>query len=40
MLVKKNGEVYIVASNLVEKVMKEERRILSTHKGDEFVGTH
>ncbi|MDR6551826.1 isoleucine--tRNA ligase [Paenibacillus qinlingensis] len=37
--VKQNGEVYILASNLVEKVMKENYEILSTHKGSEFVGT-
>ncbi|NEW08963.1 isoleucine--tRNA ligase [Paenibacillus sp. SYP-B3998] len=36
--VKKNNEVYIVAKNLVEKVMKEEYEIVSTHKGSEFVG--
>ncbi|MEI7026233.1 isoleucine--tRNA ligase [Paenibacillus sp. y28] len=37
--VKKQGEVYIVASNLAEKVMKEDYEILSSHKGSEFVGT-
>lgn len=37
--VKKNGEVYIVAEKLVEKVMKEDYEILSTHRGSEFVGT-
>ncbi|OCT14851.1 isoleucine--tRNA ligase [Paenibacillus pectinilyticus] len=37
--VKKHDEVYIVASNLVEKVMKEDYEILSTHKGAEFIGT-
>lgn len=37
--VKKNGEVYVVAKNLVEKVLKEDYEILSTHKGLEFVGT-
>jgi isoleucyl-tRNA synthetase len=36
--VKQNGEVYILAKNLVEKVMKDEYEILSTHKGSEFVG--
>ncbi|TPG71113.1 isoleucine--tRNA ligase [Brevibacillus laterosporus] len=37
--VKQNGEVYVVAKNLVEKVLKEDYEILSTHKGLEFVGT-
>ena len=37
--VKQNGEVYILARNLVEKVMKENYEILSMHKGSEFVGT-
>lgn len=37
--VKQNGEVYVVAKNLVEKVLKENYEILSTHKGLEFVGT-
>ncbi|NQX58193.1 isoleucine--tRNA ligase [Paenibacillus qinlingensis] len=37
--VKQNGEVYIVASNLVEKIIKGEYELLSTHKGSEFVGT-
>lgn len=36
--VKKDGEVYIVAKNLVEDVMKEDFEILSTHKGSEFIG--
>ena len=36
--VKKNDEVYIVAKNLVEDVMKEEFEVLSTHKGSEFIG--
>lgn len=36
--VKQNGEVYIVAKNLVEKVMSGDFEILSTHKGAEFVG--
>lgn len=36
--VKQDGETYIVASNLVEKVMKGEYEVLSTHKGAEFVG--
>ena len=30
---KKNGKVYIIAKNLVEKVLKEDYEILSTHKG-------
>ncbi|KRF41816.1 isoleucine--tRNA ligase [Paenibacillus sp. Soil787] len=37
--VKQNGEVYIVAKNLVEKVFKQDYEILSEHKGLEFVGT-
>ncbi|NOU94573.1 isoleucine--tRNA ligase [Paenibacillus sp. LMG 31456] len=37
--VKHNGEVYIVANNLVEKLFKEDYEIVSTHKGAEFVGT-
>jgi isoleucyl-tRNA synthetase len=37
--VKQDGEVFIVAKNLVEKVMKEGSEILSEHKGAEFVGT-
>ncbi len=37
--VKQNGEVYVVAKNLAEKVLKENYEILSTHKGSEFVGT-
>lgn len=35
----KNGEVYVVAKNLVESVMKDDFVILSTHKGAEFIGT-
>lgn len=37
--VKQNGEIYVVAKNLVEKVLKDNYEILSTHKGSEFVGT-
>ncbi|CAN7524542.1 isoleucine--tRNA ligase [Paenibacillus sp. LjRoot153] len=37
--VKQNGEVYIVASNLVNTVIKGEYELLSTHRGSEFVGT-
>ncbi|NOU68997.1 isoleucine--tRNA ligase [Paenibacillus sp. LMG 31461] len=37
--VKQHGEVYIVAHNLVDKIMKGEYELLSTHKGAEFVGT-
>ena len=37
--VKQKGEVYIVAKNLVEKVLKQDYEILSVHKGSEFVGT-
>ncbi|MGC5328067.1 isoleucine--tRNA ligase [Brevibacillus sp. SYSU BS000544] len=36
---KQNGEIYVVAKNLVEKVLKDNYEILSTHKGSEFVGT-
>jgi isoleucyl-tRNA synthetase len=36
---KKNGKVYVIAKNLAEKVLKEDYEILSTHKGEEFVGT-
>jgi isoleucyl-tRNA synthetase len=36
--VKQNGEVYVVAEKLAEKVMKEDYEILSRHKGSEFVG--
>lgn len=34
----KNGEVYIVAQNLAESVLKEDYEILSTFKGAELVG--
>ncbi|MFX3636297.1 MAG: isoleucine--tRNA ligase [Candidatus Pristimantibacillus sp.] len=34
----KNGEVYIVAQNLAESVLKEDYEILSTFKGSELVG--
>ncbi|MFD0695592.1 isoleucine--tRNA ligase [Paenibacillus sp. GCM10027628] len=37
--VKWQGEVYIVARNLVEKVFRQDYEILSAHKGSEFVGT-
>jgi isoleucyl-tRNA synthetase len=36
--VKYNGEVYVAAVNLLEKVMKSDYEILSVHKGSEFVG--
>lgn len=36
--VKKDGEVYIVAKNRVEEVMKEDYEVLSMHRGSEFVG--
>lgn len=36
--VKQNGEVFVVASKLVEKVFKEDFEIVSSHKGSEFVG--
>ncbi|MBP1967512.1 isoleucine--tRNA ligase [Paenibacillus aceris] len=36
---KHNGKVYVIAKNLVDKVLKEDYEILSTHKGEEFVGT-
>lgn len=36
--VKKNDEIYIVAASLVEDVMKEDYEVLSTHKGEEFIG--
>ncbi|MZQ85703.1 isoleucine--tRNA ligase [Paenibacillus sp. 5J-6] len=36
---KKNGKVYVIAKNLAEKVLKVDYEILSTHKGEEFVGT-
>lgn len=36
--VKQEDGVYIVAKNLVEKVMKGDHTVLSTHKGSEFVG--
>ncbi|BFH61501.1 isoleucine--tRNA ligase [Paenibacillus azoreducens] len=36
--VQKDGEVYIVAKNLVEDVMKEDYKVLSAHKGSEFIG--
>ncbi|WNQ09578.1 isoleucine--tRNA ligase [Paenibacillus aurantius] len=36
--VKKNGEVYIIAEKLAEKVFKDDYEILSKHKGSEFVG--
>ncbi|MBH5316884.1 isoleucine--tRNA ligase [Paenibacillus sp. GSMTC-2017] len=34
----KEGEIYIVAQNLAEKVLKEEYEVLSTFKGAELVG--
>uniref|UniRef100_UPI0038CD8C98 isoleucine--tRNA ligase n=1 Tax=Pontibacillus litoralis TaxID=516703 RepID=UPI0038CD8C98 len=34
----KDGEVYIVAKNLVTKVLGEEHTIVSEHKGKEFIG--
>ncbi|MDQ0886516.1 isoleucyl-tRNA synthetase [Paenibacillus sp. V4I9] len=37
--VRQNGEVYVVAKKLAEKVFKEDFEILSTHKGSEFIGT-
>ncbi|WP_135547860.1 isoleucine--tRNA ligase [Paenibacillus cymbidii] len=37
--VRHNGEVYIAAHNLVEKLFKEDYEVLSVHKGAEFVGT-
>ncbi|MUK89272.1 isoleucine--tRNA ligase [Ornithinibacillus sp. L9] len=36
--VKSQGEVYILAKKLVDKVMTEPYDVLSTHHGDEFVG--
>jgi isoleucyl-tRNA synthetase len=36
--VKHGGEVYVLAKQLVEKVMKEDYEILSIHKGSELVG--
>ncbi|WP_127585679.1 isoleucine--tRNA ligase [Paenibacillus koleovorans] len=36
--VRQNGELYVVAKNLVEKVMGENYEVVSTHKGSEFVG--
>jgi isoleucyl-tRNA synthetase len=36
--VQQHNEVYIVAKNLVDKVIKGEYQILSEHKGQEFVG--
>ncbi|WP_058303079.1 isoleucine--tRNA ligase [Gorillibacterium timonense] len=36
---RKDGEVYILARSLVEKVLKEDYEVLSVHKGAEFVGT-
>ncbi|MGG1661142.1 isoleucine--tRNA ligase [Brevibacillus sp. NRS-1366] len=36
---RQRGEIYVVAKKLVEKVLKEDYEILSTHKGAEFVGT-
>jgi len=36
--VKKDGEVYIVAENLVESVMKENYEVIGTVKGSELVG--
>ncbi|RAV20288.1 isoleucine--tRNA ligase [Paenibacillus contaminans] len=37
--VKQDGEVYVVAQNLAEKLFKDGYEVLSTHKGAEFVGT-
>ncbi|MGM0712070.1 isoleucine--tRNA ligase [Brevibacillus parabrevis] len=37
--VKQNGEVYVVAKNLADKVFTDAYEVLSTHKGAEFVGT-
>ncbi|WP_028544990.1 isoleucine--tRNA ligase [Paenibacillus taiwanensis] len=36
--VQQGDEVYIVASNLVKEVMKENYEVLSTHKGAEYIG--
>ncbi|WP_181350319.1 isoleucine--tRNA ligase [Thalassobacillus sp. CUG 92003] len=36
----KDGETYIVAETLAEKVLGEDHRVLSTHKGNEFTGLH
>lgn len=36
---KQNGQVYVLANNLVEKVLRDNYEIVSTHKGSEFVGT-
>ncbi|SDD49369.1 Isoleucyl-tRNA synthetase [Paenibacillus sp. UNCCL117] len=36
--VEHRGEVYVVARSLVEQVMKQDYKILSVHKGSEFVG--
>lgn len=36
---KQNGEVYVVAKNLADKVFTDAYEVLSTHKGAEFVGT-
>jgi isoleucyl-tRNA synthetase len=36
--VRKEGEVYVVAEQLVEKVMVKDYEVLSVHKGLEFVG--
>ncbi|WP_405078989.1 isoleucine--tRNA ligase [Paenibacillus chitinolyticus] len=37
--VKHNGDVYVTAQNLAEKVFGGEAEVLSVHKGAEFVGT-
>ncbi|QGQ97273.1 isoleucine--tRNA ligase [Paenibacillus psychroresistens] len=36
--VKQNNEVYILAKNLLAKIIQEPYELLSEHKGDEFVG--
>ncbi|WP_139492112.1 isoleucine--tRNA ligase [Brevibacillus dissolubilis] len=36
--VKQNGETYVVAKALVEKLFEGEYEVVSTHKGSEFVG--
>lgn len=36
--VKQNEEVFVVATDLVEKVMRGDYEVISTHKGSEFIG--
>lgn len=38
--VRQDGEIYVVAERLVEKIFHGEYEVLSTHRGEAFVGLH